>query len=36
VAEAHDISVEELAALNNTTVEDLRTLSIGDELIVPC
>lgn len=36
LAEDHGISVEELAALNDTTVEDLRSLSIGDELVVPC
>jgi LysM repeat protein len=30
------VTVEELAALNNTTVDDLRSLSVGDVLTVPC
>ncbi|MCH7511264.1 MAG: LysM peptidoglycan-binding domain-containing protein [Chloroflexi bacterium] len=36
IAERHGIELEELAALNNTTVDDLRSLQIGDELVVPC
>ncbi len=36
IAERHSIELEELAALNNTTVDDLRSLQIGDELVVPC
>lgn len=36
IAAQFDISVEELAALNGTTVDDLRTLNIDDVLIVPC
>ena len=36
IAERHDIELEELAALNNTTVDDLRSLQIGDGLVVPC
>lgn len=29
------VTVEELAAANNTTVDDLRTLDVGDVLIIP-
>ncbi len=36
IAERHGIELEELAALNNTTVDDLRSLQIDDELVVPC
>ena len=36
IAERHGIELEELAALNNTTVDDLRSLQVGDELAVPC
>lgn len=36
IAERHGIELEELAALNNTTVDDLRSLQIGDGLVVPC
>lgn len=36
IAERHGIELEELAALNNTTVDDLRSLQIGDALVVPC
>ena len=36
IAERHGIELEELAALNNTTVDDLRSLQVGDELVVPC
>lgn len=36
IAGALGITVEEIAALNNTTVDDLRSLSVGDVLVVPC
>jgi LysM repeat protein len=35
IAQRFGITTEELAAANNTTVDDLRTLSVGDELIIP-
>jgi LysM repeat protein len=35
IAQRFGITVEELAAANNTTVDDLRTLSVGDVLIIP-
>jgi LysM repeat protein len=36
IASSVGASVEELAALNNTSVDDLRSLSVGDVLVVPC
>ncbi len=36
IAERHGIELGELAVLNNTTVDDLRSLQVGDELVVPC
>ena len=36
LAGALGITVEELAALNNTTVDDLRSLNVDDVLVVPC
>ena len=36
IAESFGITIEELAALNNTTVDNLRSLIVGDGLSVPC
>jgi LysM repeat protein len=36
IASGAGTTVEELAALNNTSVDDLRSLSVGDTLVVPC
>ncbi len=35
IADRFGITVEELAAANDTTVDDLRTLSVGDVLLIP-
>ena len=35
IALQFDVTVEELAGANSTTVEDLRNLSVGQELIIP-
>lgn len=35
IAERFGITTAELAEANNTTIDDLRTLSVGDELIIP-
>ncbi len=35
IAERFGVTVEELAAANNTTVQDLRSLDVGDVLVIP-
>ena len=35
IAERFGITTAELAEANNTTIDDLRSLSVGDELIIP-
>ncbi len=36
IAQRYGLTDEEFAALNGTTVEDLRSLTVGDVLTVPC
>ena len=35
IAERFGITIEELAAANNTTIDDLRSLDVGEVLIIP-
>jgi LysM repeat protein len=35
IAERFGITVEELAEANNTTIDDLRSLTVGEKLIIP-
>jgi len=35
IAEQNGITIEELAAANNATVDDLRELTVGDVLVIP-
>lgn len=35
IAQRFNITLEELAEANDTTIDDLRTLSVGEELIIP-
>lgn len=35
IAETYGITLDELAAANNTTIDDLRSLDVGVELIIP-